>query len=60
MLPDTFFAYISNDSFFSMPNKDAYLDSKIDISIALKLYMCFELAYYVKKNQYDNNLCGMR
>ena len=53
MLPDTFFAYIFNDSFFSAPDKDAYFDSIIDISIALKIYMCFEkdmtIAYYVKK-----------
>ena len=54
MLPDTFFAYIFNDSFFSAHDKDAYFDSIIDIFIALKLYMCFDkdmtIAYYVKKN----------
>ena len=53
MLPDTFFAYIFNDSFFSAPDKDAYFDSIIDISIALKIYICvlkkMTIAYYVKK-----------
>ena len=52
MLPDTFFAYIFNDSFFSAPDKDAYFDSIIDISIALKIYICV----LKKDNMYDDSI----